>query len=91
MVGAMVIPDVSIIFEFISAFSVSAIQFTLPGLFFYSALKTYGTFDDKRDMKFHYTCAKIYIVMGCIQTAILPRIVRSSIRTAQMTMREKCS
>jgi len=71
MAGAMAIPDVSIIFEFISAFSVSAIQFTLPGLFFYTSLERYGSMPYKEENKCHRRGAIAYIILGCICTVVI--------------------
>jgi hypothetical protein len=41
--GAILITDLTTIFDIIGGISLSSIQFTLPGLFFLMALKKFGS------------------------------------------------
>ena len=42
IVSAILVPDVSIVFDFVAAFAVSAIVFLFPGLFYYKTANKFG-------------------------------------------------
>ena len=58
---ACVIPSVTIVFGFIAAFSVTAIVFTLPGLFYYMGYKKY---QPEQPQKFRYCMSIFYLGFG---------------------------
>ena len=71
ILGSVIIKDVAPIFEFVAAFAVSAISFTLPGIFFLLALKNFGTEEQKKENKWNRIGAISYIVMGILCTITL--------------------
>ena len=71
ILGSVIIKDVAPIFEFVAAFAVSAISFTLPGVFFLLALKNFGTEEQKKENKWNRIGAISYIVMGILCTITL--------------------
>jgi hypothetical protein len=47
MLGAIYILDIGLIFEFVSAISVSALAFILPGSFWLISMRKYGSAIDR--------------------------------------------
>ena len=68
---ALVIDDIGILFEFVSAFSVCALTFILPGVLYIIADNNYGSYyhDDSRYKKRKYSW--FFIIFGCCAFCIL--------------------
>jgi len=64
MLGAIYILDIGLIFEFVSAISVSALAFIFPGAFWLISMRKYGSNIDKAEKKFDRYAAWFFVVFG---------------------------
>mmetsp|Transcript_37723 Transcript_37723/g.27427 ORF Transcript_37723/g.27427 Transcript_37723/m.27427 type:complete len:105 (-) Transcript_37723:29-343(-) len=84
VLGAIVISDVGVIFEFVSAIAVSAIAFTLPGVFYLKAEKKFASEEYKLMHKNRRCGAYTFIVLGilvlifCLSKSIMDAVDPSS-------------
>ena len=61
---SIIVNDIGLIFEFISAIAISALAFIFPGVFYLLSLKRYGSSFDKIQGKWMKVRAYIFIVLG---------------------------
>lgn len=64
MLGAIYILDIGLIFEFVSAISVSALAFLFPGGFWLVSMHKFGTDIDKRENKKDRYTAWFFVIAG---------------------------
>ena len=67
---AIVIPDVSTVFDFLAAISVTCLGFAFPALFFLAAEKKYPNPDVIKQNGFHRIMAYIHILLAIIVFAL---------------------
>ena len=84
VLGAIVITDVGVIFEFVSAIAVSAVAFTLPGIFYLKAESKFASEEYKLAHKARKCGACSFIVLGilvlifCLSKSIMDAVNPSS-------------
>ena len=66
MIGAILITDIGLIFEFVSAIAMSVLSFILPGLFFVYAERKWSSVHQKEEHKKTRAWAYFFIVFGII-------------------------
>lgn len=67
IIGAIYILDIGLIFEFVSAISVSALAFIFPGGFYLISLKKYGALlDEKQKSSRDKKSAWFFVIFGII-------------------------
>ena len=64
MLGAIYILDIGLIFEFVSAISVSALAFIFPGAFWLISMAKYGTNIDRQEKKKDRYAAWFFVIFG---------------------------
>ena len=71
-VGAMVASNITDIFGFVAAFSISFLNFTMPGMFYLAAHKKFATLLQKKNKQAvrNSKMAMVYVVAGGVIFAV---------------------
>jgi len=67
IVGSILIPNVAILFDFISVISLSSIMYIFPGMFYYMCNKKFGNQQDG----FKSTISIVYVIGGILMAVFI--------------------
>ena len=68
IIVSILVPDITVVFSFVSAFAVSAIGYWIPGFYYLSALEKYGK-DTVKEPRW-IMVAKLLAVIGFVNCAL---------------------
>ena len=67
---AMLLEDISSVFDFVSAYAISGIAFFIPAIFMRKGVKKFGIDQNDPDIKSKMTVALIFIPLGCLNAIL---------------------
>ncbi len=67
---AMILTDISSVFDFVSAYAISGIAFFIPSVFFTKAIKKFNVDQNDPEIKFAKKIAVLFIPLGCLNAVL---------------------
>lgn len=67
---AMILEDISTVFDFVSAYAISGIAFFIPSVFFRKAVKKFKVDESRPEIRYAHKIAILFIPLGCINAIL---------------------